>query len=389
MKRIAMVVFSSFPLDVRVRREAEAHIEAGNQVDVLCRTSRKEALKEVVNNINVYRLNLKRKRSGKVAYLFEYLYFFLWAFFKITFLHIKRGYDVIHVHNMPNFIVFTGLFPKLFGAKVILDLHDPMPELFASMFSLYDDSLVVKVLKWLEARAMRFADMNITPNIAFRNLFISRGCPHEKITIVMNSPDENIFKNGEGNKLTRGKERFVIMYHGAVVKRQGPDILMDAVSMVRNKIPGLKVFLYGEGNFMKVVKEKIKELNLSDFVELRGLVIVDKIAEAIKEIDLGVIPNRVNPFTQINFPVRTFEYLVMHKPVIVPRTRGIRDYFSEDSIFYFNPGDSGDLARTILKVYDNPIATQEVLNKSLEVFNNYRWESQKQNLLHLTNNLFS
>jgi glycosyltransferase involved in cell wall biosynthesis len=218
--KIAMVVFSSFPLDVRVRREAEAHMEVGNQVDVLCRTSRKEASKEVVNNINVYRLNLKRKRSGKITYLFEYLYFFFWAFFKVTSLHIRKKYDVVHVHNMPNFIVFTSLIPKLFGAKVILDLHDPMPELFASMFSLYDDSFVVKVLKWFEARAMRYANMNITPNIAFRNLFISRGCPHEKIAIVMNSPDEKIFKSDGENKLTSENKNFVIMYHGAVVKRR-------------------------------------------------------------------------------------------------------------------------------------------------------------------------
>jgi glycosyltransferase involved in cell wall biosynthesis len=159
--------------------------------------------------------------------------------------------------------------------------------------------------------------------------------------------------------------------------------------MIRNKIPGLKVFLYGEGNFIEVVYKRIKELNLTDFVELKGLVMVDEIAEAIREIDLGVIPNRINSFTQINFPVRTFEYLVMHKPVIVPRTKGITDYFSEDSIFFFNPGDSEDLARTILKVYGDPLATKKVLNRSIEVFNNYRWESQKQNLIQLTNNLFS
>ena len=383
-----MVVLSSFPLDVRVRREAEAHIEAGNHVDVLCRTSRGEATAEVVRNINVYRLKLKRKRAGKITYLLEYFYFFSWAFVKLTYLHFKKKYDVIHVHNMPNFIVFTSLIPKIFGAKVILDLHDPMPELFASMFSLYDDSPVVRVLKWLEAKAMRYADMNITPNIAFRNLFISRGCPSEKISIVMNSPDENIFKANGANGKVREDNNFVIMYHGAIVKRQGPDILMEAVSQICNKIPNLKVLVYGEGKFIDVVKDKIKELNLSEIVELKGLVIVDKIAEAIKGIDLGVIPNRINSFTQINFPVRTFEYLVMNKPVIVPKTKGIVDYFSEDSIFYFKPGDANDLAQTILRVYENPSSTKSVLNKSVEVFNNYRWDYQKKHLIELTAKLY-
>ena len=147
MIKIAMVVLSSYPIDVRVRREAEAHIEAGNQVDVLCRTSRGEAAKEVINRVNVYRIRLKRRRAGKITYLTEYLYFFSWASAKLIFLFFRKRYNIIHIHNMPNFLVFTSFIPKIFGAKVILDLHDPFPELFATMFSLYDDSPVVRLLK--------------------------------------------------------------------------------------------------------------------------------------------------------------------------------------------------------------------------------------------------
>ena len=113
------------------------------------------------------------------------------------------------------------------------------------------------------------------------------------------------------------------------------------------------------------------------------MVIVDKIAEAIRKIDLGIIPNRINPFTQINFPVRTFEYLVMNKPVIVPKTQGIMDYFPDGSIFFFEAGDAENLAQSILEVYENPEKTKLVLNKSLEVFNNYRWQSQKKGLIDL------
>ena len=388
MKKIAMVVFSSFPIDVRVRREAEAHIEIGNQVDVLCRTSRSEAPAEIVNNIQVYRLKLKRERSGKISYIYEYLYFFIWAFFKITFLFFNKRYDVIHIHNMPDFLVFTAIIPKIFGCKVILDLHDPMPELYMAMFSMATDNSLIRFLKWMEKICIKFANRVITPNISFRNIFISRGSPPEKISIVMNSPDEKIFKAKDNNDNRIGNKNFVIMYHGAIVERHGLDILIDAVSMVKNKIPNLKVLIYGEGNFLTKVKLKVSERNLSEIVEIKGMVLVDKIAEAIQGIDLGVIPNRINPFTQINFPVRTFEYLVMNKPVIVPQTQGIMDYFPEGSIFFFKAGDAENLAQSILEVYENPENTKLVLNKSLEVFNNYRWRYQKKELIDLTNNLF-
>ena len=387
MKKIAMVVLSSFPRDVRVRREAEALEEAGNQVDVICITPRGEPKKEVINNINIYRLGLKRQRAGKLAYIWEYIYFFMWAFFKLTLLFASKKYDLIHVHNMPDILVFTAIIPKLFGKRVILDMHDPMPELYMTMFEMNNDAPLIKFLRWTEKISIKFVDQVITPNISFRNLFISRGCPPEKINIVMNSPDEKIFKKNGINGRRNTESNFVIMYHGTILKRSGLDILIDAVALVRDKIPNLKVIIYGRGNFLDEVKRKVTELNLSKIVEIRGSVIVDEIAEAIKGINLGIIPNRLSPFTQINFPVRTFEYLVMNKPVIVPMTKGILDYFSEGSIFFFKAGDCEDLAKTIFEVYRNKENTKLILTKSIEVFSNYSWEYQKQNLIELTNKL--
>ena len=322
MKKIAMVVLSSFPRDVRVRREAEALEEAGNQVDVICITQRGEPKKEVINNINIYRLGLKRQRAGKLAYIWEYIYFFMWALVKLTLLFLFRKYDLIHVHNMPDVLVFTAIIPKLFGKKIILDMHDPMPELYMTMFEMSNDAPLISFLRWTEKISIKFVDQVITPNISFKNLFISRGCHPENISIIMNSPDEKIFKTNGVNGKSETENDFVIMYHGTILRRSGLDILIDAISLVRDKIPDLKVIVYGKGNFLDEVKRKVTELSLSEIVEIRGSVIVDKIAKAIKGINLGIIPNRLSPFTQINFPVRTFEYLVMNKPVIVPRTNG-------------------------------------------------------------------
>lgn len=389
MIKIAMVVFSKFPGDVRVRREAEALMQAGNQVDIICLRSHDEPRTEIVNNIETYRIKLNRKRAGKIVYIWEYVYFFTWAFLKLTFLFFKKKYDLIHIHNMPDFLVFTALVPKLYGRKIILDLHDPMPELYMSMFSMGKDDPPIQFFKWMEKICIKFADHVITPNISFRNLFISRGCIAEKISIVMNSPDESIFNVKNYKRNEKGRKNFVIMYHGTILKRHGLDILIEAVSLVRNNIPNMKVLIYGKGNFTDEALLKISRLNLAEIIEIKGSVIVDKIAEAIKEIDLGIIPNRLNPFTQINFPVRIFEYLVMNKPVIVPRTKGIMDYFNDGSIFFFKAGDPENLALMILEVYGNPENTKLVLNKSLEVFNNYRWKSQRQNFIDIINRLLN
>ena len=51
---------------------------------------------------------------------------------------------------MPDVLVFSAIVPKLLGAKVVLDLHDPMPELMQTIFKLPEESFSVVVLKRLE-----------------------------------------------------------------------------------------------------------------------------------------------------------------------------------------------------------------------------------------------
>lgn len=91
MQKIAMVVLSSFPRDVRVRREAEALMQEGNIVDVICITRRDEPSFELVNNIQTYRISFRRSRSGKMNYLLDYFYFFSWAFLKLSILFFKKN----------------------------------------------------------------------------------------------------------------------------------------------------------------------------------------------------------------------------------------------------------------------------------------------------------
>lgn len=67
---------------------------------------------------------------------------------------------------------------------------------------------------------VRFADLVITPNDAFRRLFISRSGRDAKISVIMNSPDELLFRDraaADLNPTVRDRSRpFVVMYHGSL-----------------------------------------------------------------------------------------------------------------------------------------------------------------------------
>src|SRR5271165_5411138 len=233
-KRVVAVVYSSYPSDPRPRRAAEALVKEGASVEVIClKESEEEPTHESFNGVDITRVPIKHRRGGKLSYLVQYGSFILLSGLILAGRAWKRRYDLVHIHNMPDILVFSALVPKILGAKVILDLHDPMPELMMSIYELRGDSYVVRFLKTLEKWSLRFADAGLAVNEACRKIFSARSCPREKITVVMNSPDEGIFQFREPSRQPSSardtSKPFVIMYHGSIVERHGLDLAVMAL----------------------------------------------------------------------------------------------------------------------------------------------------------------
>ena len=387
---VAMLVFSYYPNDVRVRREAEALAQSGFEVDIICLQGETEEKRGEFNKTNIYRLPVRRKRSGKFRYLWQYVGFIILAFLQLSFLHVRKKYHIIHVHNMPDILVLSALIPRLTGAKIILDLHDPMPELYMTLFRIKASNPMIRVLFYLEKLSIRFSNLALTPNKAFRDIFISRGCPDWKIHVVMNSPQEDIFKRREkasGLNFAVRENAFVLMFHGNILERHGLDTALEALARLKNKIPNLLFHVYGDGDFVPKLLEKADRQDLKDIVKFHGIVPLEEIAFAINSIDLGIIPNKMTPFTNVNLPTRIFEYLSMYKPVVVPRTKGIMDYFDEESLLFFDAGNVDSLTKAILAAYNNPSYCKLVLEKGIKVYKEHRWELQKKHFVQLVKKL--
>ena len=166
-RNAAVLLFSHYPADPRPRRAAEALAAEGVKIDLIClRDDDGEPARETFGSINVTRVRLKRQRGSKLGYVGQYVTFVLASFFYLASRSLTRRYDLVHVHNMPDILVFGATVPKLLGAKVILDLHDPMPELMQTIFRLPEKSLSVVMLKRLEKLSIRFADLVLTVNLA-------------------------------------------------------------------------------------------------------------------------------------------------------------------------------------------------------------------------------
>jgi glycosyltransferase involved in cell wall biosynthesis len=382
-KRAAVLLYSYYPSDPRPRRAAEAMIEAGMEVDLLCLSNDEgEPRQELVDGVRVFRLPIKHRRDSRWTYLRQYGRFFFASFWFLARRGLRRRYDVVHVHNMPDVLVFSALIPKLRGARVILDLHDPMPELMMTIFGSNERSAGIWALKRLEKWSIGFADAVLTVNEACKKLFSARSGPPEKIRVVMNAPDERIFRQREPVNGTppasRSGKRFVIMYHGSLVERHGLDLAVTALGKVRPSLPGAELWVFGqETPFLRRVMSSVQNSDLRDAVRYFGPKKLEQIVEAIGECDVGIIPNRRSIFTEINTPTRIFEYLSQAKPVIAPRAAGILDYFGPEDLIYFELGDADDLAAKIEYVFRQPEVVDRTVRRGQKAYRDHSWHLER------------
>jgi glycosyltransferase involved in cell wall biosynthesis len=389
-RRAAVLLFSHYPADPRPRRAAEALAAQGASIDLIClRDGDDESAYQTYGNITVKRVRLKRQRGGKLGYVGQYATFVLASFFYLASRSLTRRYDLVHVHNMPDVLVFSAIVPKLLGAKVILDLHDPMPELMQTIFKLPEHHLSVVVLKRLEKWSIRFADLVLTVNLACKKIYSSRSCQPHKINVVINSPDDEIFRFQSGDvpdghgKNGNASKPFVILYHGSLVHRNGFDLAVEALEKVRKTIPSARLSVCGKRtDFFEKVMESARQRGLDRNVDYLGVRNLEEIIEAIEGCDLGIIPNHRNIFTEINTPTRIFEYLALAKPVIAPKTNGIQDYFGDNDLIFFELGDADDLARKIEFAFSHPVEVAETVKRGQDVYLSHTWSRERLSLLN-------
>ena len=385
-KRMVAVSFSPFPGDPRPRRAAESFVSAGMTVDIICLAEEGRSSKESWRGIAIDRVSIRKHRGPTWLSLWQYCSFIGIVFLKLAGRSLRSRYDIVHIHNMPDVLVFAALVPKLLGAKVMLDLHDPMPELMRTIYGFPQNSGAVKWMSRLEKWSIGFADKVITVNRACEQLFASRSCAPGKVAVIMNAPDEKIFHYVSAKQRKEGLAQknvpFVIMYHGTIVERNGLDVAVDALETVRQSVPPVELRIYGHRTpFLDTVMEAVSDKGLEKSVQYLGPRRLEELVQAIEECDVGVIPNKRSIFTEINTPTRIFEYLALGKPVVAPRAPGIQDYFSEGELIYFDLGSAEDLARALVWAATHP---DEVFDKTIQgqsVYRTHSWKMEQAKLL--------
>lgn len=387
-KKICMLAYTVYELDNRVRRYAEALTRRGDQVDIIALSGvhTRQDLQEI-NGVTVYQIQHRDyNETSKWTYAWRLLRFLAKSSSVLTRLHRRNRYNLVHVHNMPDFLVFAAWYPKWTGTKLILDIHDIMPELFANKFKSDLMQGYLSLLTTIERVSAAFSDHVIVSNHLWLEKLVDRSVVKEKCSVFVNHVDPAIFYR---RARTRQDQRFIMVFPGSLQWHQGLDIAIEAFVELKGRIPNAEFHIYsGAGGDKRTELRDLSErLGVSSSVKLFQGVPLDQIPNVIVDADLGVVPKRADSFGNEAYSTKIMEFMSQGVPVVASRTKIDSFYFEEGIVHFFNSGDKHALAAAILDVSNDEELRKTLIKRGYEYAQANSWDHKKQEYLDLVDRL--
>ena len=376
MKSVGIVAYTDYQTDARVTRHAEAACRAGYAVDVFTPSGGGQRGRQAANGVSVLRLRGRYYRgSAKLLYLLSYANFLVRCLVRITRIHLRNPYRVIQVCNMPDVLVFSAALAKLMGANIVLDIHDPMPRTYLAKFPDSAGKVSVRLILWLEKLSAAFADRIMTVHEPVkRDILLKDGIPPDKVSVVANFPDEEIFRVQAPYEIGLPVR---MVYYGTISARFGLEDVLSAIAGVRGR-DRLFFKIIGKGDDEAALRERIGALGLSAVVEFDNTSYpLRQLPEIIRRHHLGLVPYSPSPATDYMLPVKLMELLAMGIPAITVPNTAIRYYLDDRLYFGYDPRNMDTLTRLIDRLLDDPSLILSKREAVLGESAKYLWKNER------------
>jgi glycosyltransferase involved in cell wall biosynthesis len=377
VSRIAIVVHAVYPGDPRIRRQSDALISAGHEVDLFCLRGPGEAAEEASGALRIVRLPVNRAFTGFAGHVAEYLAFAGLATVRLAREHRRRRYRLVQVATVPDFLAFAAIPVRLNGVPLLLDLHEDMPEFFRNRFAHPLLRPLMPAITGSTRAAAALANEIITVHEPLRQLSIARGVPPDKISVVMNSADTRVFDAARHPRrpfMEDGELRLV--HHSNLQRIYGLDVAIEALALLDPAVLPHRLDVYGDGPFLPALEAAIARSGIGDRIHLNGRVPIDDLPALLAGSDIGLVPSRPEPYLQYSLSTKLLEYAAMGVPIIATDLATFRAHFSDEAIRYVPGADAPALAAGIRELAADPAAASRLGAEARRQAAAYAWEVQ-------------
>lgn len=342
--RAAVIAYTEYPWDGRVRGESEMLVHEGYTVHVICLTPRVGPSPSHLGGVHLHELPLTARRGGRLRYVYQYMMFLGLSSSLLVRLHIRHPFSLVHVHTLPDFAVFAAAPMRLAGVPVLLDLHEVTPEIIAARFHLSVRDFLPRLAAFVEQVSCRFASHVIVANDGYRAAVVARGVKEGHITAVYNVATQALsvdLQNAVRQRFRIPGGRLLV-HAGGLNRERDVHTLVQAISEVPEDVQ-LVVAGEGEEEYVALLKGLTHALGLDQRVHFLGKVPRDEAYALMSLSEVGVVTLEDNPLTQVAWPTRATEYLALGKTMVVPRLPFIARTLGR-TVSYYIPGDPKSLA---------------------------------------------
>lgn len=376
-KRVCIIRQKWYPMQRNLRRNAETLLKEGYEVDVICVGYKDQKKHEVVDGINVHRVYYSYHRNNIFWYLLDYSAFFLMVSLNLIWLSFKKRFTVIEICNVPDFLVFSTLIPKLLGSKVIFYMFEKTEALFTASFKLSKKHLLTRMIRFITKLSAIYADFVITTDVVVEKQIVEDyRIRRDKVALVLNVVDESVFKLDTPSP-TKKDEQFNITIVSGTLKRYGIQTMIQAMPILLKDIPKLKLNIVGDGEYLPQLKDMTNDLKLNEFVTFIGYIPYEEVPPYIARADICVAPM----LDDVGTPNKILEYFAMGKATVSSEIPGLTALLGRECLLYFQPGNEAELAERITELYHSPEKRAALGKCAKGFYYQFRWDVMKQTYL--------
>ena len=262
---------------------------------------------------------------------------------------IQSKNKVIHLHGYCHpMINMTALFCVFLRKKYILTCHGipKAPEnsgiAAETLFKIYLQTIVKVMAK--KAKAVTVVSNALMTECESKNLV------NKKTIVIPNGPNTALTKvKPEVSSYTEKKyalaNKKVIFSVGRISESKGFQFLIEAMQIVKSKVPDALAVIAGSGSYKPVLEDLVRKKGLSNNVKLIGWIDEESKASLYERSEIVVFPSLQEPFGIV-----ILEALAMHKPLVAFDTQSSGEIIKKDTALLVPMGNTEELGRAIVRI---------------------------------------
>ena len=254
----------------------------------------------------------------------------------------------------------------------------------------YEGSDHYKLSERLEIQTAKMSDHVFTITKALKDILIENGISESKITVLPNAVDPSKFKISKKDKRLEKdldfQNKVVIGYIGSFVEYEGLDLLLEACSILRNKLGDcFRLLLVGDGDMMTHLRNMARFLQLEDIIIFTGRVDHQEVNRYYSLIDIAPLPRKGLRVCELVSPLKPFEAMGAGKVLITSSVEALAEIVDDGKTgFVFEKDNAEDLADKLeLVILDEELRKQIGNNANKWVIENHSWEVISQRVIDI------